>query len=590
MKLTTFIIGIVVLFCAAMSLRAVEVPAGAVWSSNFDLDNYNVAPGKTLELSPAAALSYSAKWAEGENRQASLLATSSDPYHIMTSGTEAEGSYVWDYESVDPSVLPRGDVYTLSYTITSGETVLGTEEAESKIRLLPEPALLFLLPLLFVLRCGRKMKLCVPALLLALISFEAAADVVSGISCRQRWPWNGKVDIDYTLTAQNASAGPVFSVQFFGKVGDGEAFNLSDLEGEGQYGIVFGSGAKRITWDSTKQLGHTVDSSAVKVAIYAEDATGDAKYIVFDLTSNTVGFTKTAPSAAEGAITKLSQVWFRRVEAGTFVMGSDSSEPYHDEATEKKHTVQITKPFYMGVFEMTQKQYSTIFGSNPVEMPAFLGDTKPVDHVSYNDLRGTVAGATWPTYTDHRVDATSFFGVFRARFGNRFIFDLPTEAQWEMACRDKGDGTYWGSGVWNDGSAILGPEEPEQSEAPQESQVSQEPQPRLVDKNLDELANYKGDSSIVPHEVGTKKPNKIGLYDMHGNVDEICLDLYAENISQYTLDPVGPSSSYNMFRVIRSGDCCSYSKDCRTARRSEIAPGNQMSEDGFRAVFNPFAR
>ena len=558
MKLTTFIIGIVALFCAAMNLCAVEVPAGAVWSSNFELDNYNVAPGKTLELLPTAALTYSATWAEGENRRTTLLATSSDPYHIMTSGTEAEGSYVWDYESVDPSVLPRGDVYTLSYTITSGETIIGTEEAESKIRLLPEPALLFLLPLLFALFYGRKMKLCVPALLLALISFEAAADVVSGISCRQRWPWNGKVDIDYTLTAQNASDGPVFSVKFFGKVGNNEPFALTNLFGEGQYGIVFGSGAKRITWDSTADLGNTVDSSAVKVAIYAEDATDNATYIVFDIKNNAVGFTSTAPDPKNDTNCKTKEIWFRRVEAGTFVMGSNSNDPYHEEyaASEVEHPVTITKPFYMGVFEFTQKQFETIAGYNPVQMWAYIGDTKPVDNVSYNDLRGENAGATWPQYTDHRVDTNSFFGVFRARFGNRFIFDLPTDAQWEMACRDKGDGTYWGSGVWNDGNPILGTN---------------------PDSNLDNLANYDGDSNPVPHEVGTKDPNGIGLYDMHGNVDEVCLDIWAPDVSSYTVDPVGPLPSYNLYRVVRSGDCSTDAKECRAAHRSFLFPINRLS-------------
>ena len=229
MKIFKFIIGAAALFCVAVSLNAVEVPAGAVWSSDFDLDNYNIAPGKTLELAPTDALNYSAKWAEGENRQISLVATGQDPYDIMTSGTEAEGSYVWNYESVDPTVLPRDTTYTLSYTIFSGETVLDTVEAESKIKLLPEPAMLFLIPLLFLLRGARKVKFFLPALLIALVSFEAAADVVSGVTCRQRWPWNGKVDIDYTLSPEtgNTSSGPVFSVQFFGKIGDGEAFNLS---------------------------------------------------------------------------------------------------------------------------------------------------------------------------------------------------------------------------------------------------------------------------------------------------------------------------------------------------------------------------
>ena len=566
MKLTTFIIGIVVLFCAAMSLRAVEVPAGAVWSSNFDLDNYNVAPGKTLELSPAAALSYSAKWAEGEDRKMTILATAQDPYTVMTSGTEAEGSYVWDYESVDPTVLPRGDTYTLSYAITSGETILDTVDADSKIKLLPEPAMLFLIPLLFLLRGARKVKFFLPALLIALVSFEAAADVVSGVTCRQRWPWNGKVDIDYTLNS--SSDGAVFSVQFFGRIGNGEPFALSTVEGDGQYGLIIGSGSKRLTWDSTADLGHTVDSSAAKVAVYAQDVTGNATYLVFDLTSNTVGYSTTAPSAAEGAVTKLTQVWFRRVEPGTFVMGSSSSEPYHSEyaASEVEHTVRITKPFYMGVFEFTQKQFETIAGYNPVEMWAYIGDTKPVENVSYDDLRGENVGATWPQYTDHRVDTNSFFGVFRARFGNQFIFDLPTDAQWEMACRDKGDGTYWGSGVWNDGSAIKGTN---------------------PDSNLDKLANYDGDSSPVPHEVGTKTPNRIGLYDMHGNVDEVCLDIWSQDISSYTVDPVGPFPRENLYRVVRSGDCSTDAKECRAAHRSFLFPNNRLSEDGFRALLIP---
>lgn len=570
MRIFKFIISAAALFCAAVSLNAVEVPAGAVWSSNFDLDNYNIAPGKTLELAPTDALNYSAKWAEGENRQISLVATGQDPYDIMTSGTEAEGSYVWNYESVDPSVLPRDTTYTLSYTIFSGETVLDTVEAETKIKLLPEPAMLFLIPLLFLLRGARKVKFFLPALLIALVSFEAAADVVSGVTCRQRWPWNGKVDIDYTLSpaSGNTSSGPVFSVQLFGKIGDGEAFNLSTIEGEGQYGLVFGSGTKRITWDSTADLGNTVDSSAAKVAVYAEDITGDARYIVFDLTLNRVGFTTTPPSVAEGAVSKLTQIWFRRVEAGTFVMGSNSNDPYHEEyaASEVEHTVTITKPFYMGVFEFTQKQFETIAGYNPVQMWAYIGDTKPVDNVSYNDLRGENAGATWPQYTDHRVDANSFFGVFRARFGNQFIFDLPTDAQWEMACRDKGDGTYWGSGVWNDGSAILGTN---------------------PDSNLDNLANYDGDSTPVPHEVGTKTPNFIGLYDMHGNVDEVCLDIWSQDVSSYTVDPVGPFPHENLYRVVRSGDCSTDAKECRAAHRSFLFPSNRLSEDGFRAVLIP---
>ena len=94
MKLTTYIFSIAVLICAAMSLRAVEVPAGAVWSSDFDLDTFSVAPGKTIVLKPTDAITYSTQWASGENRRISLFATAQTPYEIRTSGVEAEGTYV----------------------------------------------------------------------------------------------------------------------------------------------------------------------------------------------------------------------------------------------------------------------------------------------------------------------------------------------------------------------------------------------------------------------------------------------------------------------------------------------------------------
>ena len=216
--------------------------------------------------------------------------------------------------------------------------------------------------------------------------------------------------------------------------------------------------------------------------------------------------------------------------------------------------------------------------------------------VSYNDLRGENAGATWPTYTDYRVDATSFFGVFRARFGNQFIFDLPTDAQWEMACRDKGtsdrttDG-FWGSSRWNNGVVFDSNFSGAGDVAWYKGNANgASHEVGLKGANLYNLANYDGDSSVVPHEVGTKKPNKIGLYDMHGNVDEVCLDIWTPDIRNYTVDPVGPDHAWNLFRVIRGGDCSKDAKDCRAACRSEISPGNRLSEDGFRAVFNPFVK
>ena len=395
------------------------------------------------------------------------------------------------------------------------------------------------------------------SILTATLATMALADnAASGLSSQQRWPWNGKVDIDYTLSSQNGNASPVFSVSFYGRIGNGEPFVLGTLKGDGQYGLILGDGQKKLVWDSSADLGHTVDSSEVKIAIYAEDVTGNAEYLIFDLTGNRVGFTSTPPTVSQGADCKSSKLWFKRIDSGNFTMGSDADEPGHEAINETEHAVAITKPFYLGIFEMTQAQYTAIFGSNP---SFYHGNLLPVERTSYRDLRGQNAGATWPTYTDHRVDANSFFGVFRASFGGQFLFDLPTEAQWEMACRDKGDGTHWGSFVWNDGNTILD---------------------ITTDANLDDLGWYLSNSGSTTHEVGTKLPNRKGLYDMHGNVDEWCLDWYVGDISSYNLDPVGPASGWA--RIFRGGGYDSPAGNCRTAKRIGTAPDNQLADTGFR--------
>ena len=124
---------------------------------------------------------------------------------------------------------------------------------------------------------------------------------------------------------------------------------------------------------------------------------------------------------------RTTELWFRRVESGTFKMGSPKDEKGRLD-DEQQREVTLTKPYYIQVFEVTQKQYELIAGENNAE---FKGDTRPADGVTYDMIRGSSLGSNWPA--DNQVDESSFLGKLRSK--TNLCFDLPTEAQWEYACR-----------------------------------------------------------------------------------------------------------------------------------------------------------
>ena len=167
----------------------------------------------------------------------------------------------------------------------------------------------------------------------------------------------------------------------------------------------------------------------------------------------------------------------------------------------KRYT--LTKDFFVGVFEITQKQWELVMGSNP-SAGRSIGDTYPVNNVSYDMIRGASAGSQWPASAD--VDANSFLGRLRSRTGIQEL-DLPTYAQWEYACR-AGTTTVYNTG--NDESALAA------------------------------AGWYAANSNSSPHLVGQKAPNGWGLYDMHGNIWELCRDWNGGN--RTGPDPVGPAS------------------------------------------------
>ncbi len=205
-------------------------------------------------------------------------------------------------------------------------------------------------------------------------------------------------------------------------------------------------------------------------------------------------------------------------------------------------------------------------GNNPSYFKK--GDMNPVENVSYNILRGTssTGGAGWPTY-GHAVDPTSFMGKLRTKTG--LIFDLPTEAQWEYACR-AGTVTALNSG--------------------------QDLTATFSDANMTEVGRYysnksdgKGGDSTAHTKVGSYRPNAWGLYDMHGNVDEWCLDWLNRYEEAAVEDPLGPTEGALHVRVLRGGTWCSGASGCRSAMRIYQLPSGYSGGEGggFRIVCLP---
>ena len=397
-------------------------------------------------------------------------------------------------------------------------------------------------------------------------------NVVSNITAAQRWPWNGKVDINYTLTSEDAN--PVFRVAFFGQVGSGEPFALDALEGDGACGVTFAAGVKRVTWDASVDKPN-IESNNVKFGIIGLDVTDAADYLVLDLNNFTMSYNMAGPDLVHDTQgnSKTWKIWFKRINAGTFYMGSATDEPGRQPTGyyEDKHQVTITKPFYVGVFECTEAQYAVITDSTS-------SSKLPRVQIKYEDLRGSKYGVTWPTYTDRRVDANSFFGKMRQKTGYGLKFDLPTEAQWEMAARDKGDGTYHDDYVWNDGTTFwktniddTDPENPIITKYVDYSDLT----------NLAWFADQTGDKGTV-HEVGLKRPGINGLYDIHGNAWEQCIDRMLPHLNTSPVtDPVGGSTAKNL-AVVKGGSI--YKTDppnyCRMAmRQQKNAKNNNV---GFR--------
>jgi len=295
---------------------------------------------------------------------------------------------------------------------------------------------------------------------------------------------------------------------------------------------------------------------------------------------------------------KTTKLVLRRIPAGTFTMGSPTNELGRD-ADETQHSVTLTKDFYIGVFEVTMRQWELVMGK-PVEGHYKLAQEphgervpdaisrpelhrRPVEMISFYEIRENPVtdakdakqkatdtpsddpNVDWPA--NSAVNPNSFFGKLRAKTMLAGL-DLPTEVQWEYACRA---GT---TSALNSGKALT-----QERECPNLAEVGR----YLLNVDPSEGWRYNRWEVLGTTTVGSYVPNKWGLYDMHGNVWEWCLDWYAPLSSEAATDPKGPASG--QARVLRGGSWDDRAKACRAANRgSGGAPSGKSGFFGFRVA------
>ena len=221
------------------------------------------------------------------------------------------------------------------------------------------------------------------------------------------------------------------------------------------------------------------------------------------------------------------------IPAGEFLMGSPEDEEDRLDR-ETQHLVKISRPYWLGKYPVTQGQWEEAMGENPSGFKD-AGKDAPVECVSWED-------------------AVEFCGKLNEREGQAgrlqegYQYSLPTEAEWEYACRAGTKGPYSGD-------------------------------------LLDDLGWYSQNSGWKTHQVGLKLANPWGLYDMHGNVLEWCHDWYVKYEADFVTDPVGPS--FGSIRVPRGGSWNGSARFCRSARRSRVVPDFRGYALGFRLCLSP---
>ncbi len=382
-----------------------------------------------------------------------------------------------------------------------------------------------------------------------------------------------KVHVSYTLSNQDNEPAYVVMDVLTNGVSIGLQ-NISTFENAATVSQLDGApvacGSHEIVWNARKDWRGNLSTDA-QVQLTAFYTNRFDLYMVVDLSEGPtaarypVSYTTVEPDPDSDYTCISNKLWLKRVNAGTFTMGSPSSEVGH-QSNETQHEVTLTKPFFAGVFPVTAAQYALVTGTSKQ-----LGNDKiyssdratasltPAIGASWVDIRGDASLQTWPA--SDAVSPSSFMGLLRAKTGLDG-FDLPTEAQWEYTCR-AGTTTAFNSGLDSTVNATTTKE------------------PALTDYGW-----YDAISGSGTHRVGQKLPNAWGFYDFHGCCWEWTLDCLLTNLGTASVtDPkIGYGQGTNNNRINRGGSYNQRSAYCRSAFRSNA--GATAGSIGFRVWCN----
>ena len=378
---------------------------------------------------------------------------------------------------------------------------------------------------------------------LAVSAFAGAQFEVKNVEAHQRYPWNGKVDIDFLIDCADGAAEFDVTVECTDHVGGTnvmmKTIKKNDI-GENATRFTLQKGRHRLVWNADVDCPN-VKLANISFAVFAkllgEEDTAD--YLIIDLsggpeaTTYPVSYRTGIPTDGWTDEYKTTKLVMRKCPAGKFINTYNGGE------------VTLTKDFFAGVFEITQKQWLFVMGALPSSLQNEwnhygVGDLYPVYYVSYNDIRGNSNGSRWPA--SPAVDTKSFIGKLRAKTGLNEL-DLPTQAQWECACRAGTTTTY---NVGDGETALMA------------------------------AGWYSGNAGGTTHPVGRKTENAWGIYDMHGNVEEWTLDWKDYSLSLSGIDPMGALSG--TLRILRGG---SWIQDAYISASSCDSNWYPSSSDGY---------